>query len=166
MKTFVFVILCVVVAVFAAMVIVASVGAEDIGICTDPNSVNYPGVETLNALKDAGLSPVNDGSCYYLQCDEVMMDDGTGTGAYSCDMGTPDHQNYMDWVNGILPGMEYGPAYYGKLIDIGGCTDPEAVNYMDAQWWPDYNIVDDGSCVYSEEFEYENRNEVNMLRVR
>jgi hypothetical protein len=144
--------ICIVIAVFIALMIVANVMADDndIGICTDPNSVNYPGVETLNALKEAGLNPVNDGSCYYLQCDEVMMDDGTGMGAYSCDMGTPDHQNYMDWVNDRLPGMQYGPAYYGKLIDVGGCTDPEAVNFTDAQWFPDYNIIDDGSCVYPE----------------
>ena len=144
--------ICIVVAVFIALMIVANVMAEDndIGICTDPNSVNYPGVETMDALKEAGLNPVNDGSCYYLN-DEVMMDDGTGTGAYSCDMGTADHQNYMDWVNDRLPGMSnYGPAYYGQLIDIGGCTDPEALNFMDAQWFPDYNIIDDGSCVYPE----------------
>jgi hypothetical protein len=119
--------------------------AEDIGICTDPKSVNYPGVETLDALKEAGLNPVNDGSCYYLKC----VDAGVA-GVYSCDMGTADDQNYDDWVNDRLPGMIYGPAYYGNPIDIGGCTDPEALNWMDPQWWPDYSIIDDGSCVYPE----------------
>jgi hypothetical protein len=119
--------------------------AEDIGICTDPKSVNYPGVETLDALKEAGLNPVNDGSCYYLKCVDAGL-----PGAYSCDMGTADDQNYDDWVNDRLPGMQYGPAYYGNLIEIGGCTDQSALNWMDPQWWPDYNIIDDGSCVYPE----------------
>jgi hypothetical protein len=143
--------ICIVVAVFIALMIVANVMAEDndIGICTEPNAVNYPDVETMDSLKEAGLNPVNDGSCYYLKCVDAGL-----PGAYSCDMGTSDDQNYDDWVNDLLPGMQYGPAYYGKLVDVGGCTDPEAVNYMDAQWWPDYNIIDDGSCVYAEEFEF------------
>ena len=128
---------------------VVSAEDNDWGICTDPKAVNYPGAETLDALKEAGFRPVNDGSCYYLQCDEVVVD-GYHTGAYSCDEGTADRQNYNEWVNDLLPGMEFGPAYYGKLIDIGGCTEEGASNWMNPIYWPDYNIVEDGSCVYPE----------------
>jgi len=142
----------------ALLFVVQLVSAEDndVGICTEPGAVNYPGSDTLQALKDAGLRPVNDGSCYYLQCDPAIPDEPE-IGAYSCDMGTKDHNNFDDWVNdrllgmsNYIPGSEYGPAYYGKLIDVGGCTDPEALNWMDPQWWPDYNIIENGSCEYPE----------------
>ena len=140
-----------IIAIFIALTPgVVSAEDNDWGICTDPNAVNYPGVETLDALKEAGFRPVNDGSCYYLKCVEAVPGNPDFAGVYSCDMGTADDQNYWGWVNDLLPGMEYGPAYYGKLINIGGCTDPAALNWMDPQWWPDYNIIDDGSCVYPE----------------
>jgi hypothetical protein len=136
----------------ALLFVVQLVSADDndVGICTEPGAVNYPGADVIDSLKEAGLRPVNDGSCYYLQCDPAVPDEPE-LGAYSCDMGTKDHNNFDDWVNDRLPGMSnYGPAYYGQLIDVGGCTDPKADNWMNPIYWPDYNIIDDGSCVYPE----------------
>jgi hypothetical protein len=141
--------------------IVGQVHAEDetvpnqgkFEICKHENAVNFPGYDVIKSLEDAGFTVVDDGSCYYLQCDEIIMEDGTGTGAYSCDMGTPDHENFYGWVNGTLLGMEnnpYPPSYYGKLIDTGGCTDPLAENWMNPIWFPDYNIIDNDSCTYPE----------------
>ena len=70
--------ICICVAVMFAILIVFGVAAEDndIGICTEPNAVNYPGVETMDALKEAGLNPVNDGSCYYLKCVDAGLTGG------------------------------------------------------------------------------------------
>jgi hypothetical protein len=129
--------------VFGTMIVFGE--DNDVGICTESGAVNYPGGDIIDMLKEAGLNPVNDGSCYYLKCVDAGL-----PGAYSCDMGTIDDNNFDDWVNDRLPGMLYGPAYYGKLIDVGGCTDPAALNWSDPQWWVDYNIIDDGSCVYPE----------------
>jgi hypothetical protein len=136
-----------VIAVLLLAVKLVSAEDNDVGICTEPGAVNYPGVEVIDSLKEAGLRPVNDGSCYYLQCDPAVPDEPE-LGAYSCDMGTKDHNNFDDWVNDRLPGMLYGPAYYGKLIDTGGCTDPLAYNYMNPIYWPDYNIIENGSCEF------------------
>ncbi len=134
--------------VFAALCLaVRIVGAEDneIGFCTNPKAVNFIGADIIQLYQDEGYLVVNDGSCYYLKCVDAGL-----PGVYSCDMGTEDDENYNDWANELLPGMAFGPAYYGKLIDVGGCTDPAADNFMDSQWFPDYNIIDDGSCVYPE----------------
>jgi hypothetical protein len=110
--------------------------AEDWGGCTDPRAVNYS--IAIPDMEDAGYRVVDDGSCYYLK-----IEDGVGTD------GTKDDNNYFEWLDEV-----YSPAYYGKLIDIGGCTDPAAINWMDPQWWPDYNVIDDGSCIYPEPVVY------------
>lgn len=150
-KVVVFV-LAVAIAVVFAILIVFGVAAEDneIGFCTNPKAVNYIGADIIQLYQDEGYRVVNDGSCYYLKCVEAVPGDADFAGVYSCDEGTEDDQNFWDWANELLPGMAYGPAYYGKLIDVGGCTDPVALNWMDPQWWPDYNIIEDGSCVYPE----------------
>jgi|WetSurMetagenome_2_1015567.scaffolds.fasta_scaffold00049_19 hypothetical protein len=117
--------------------------ADVVGICTDPASVNYVGVEVITSIKDAGLTVVNEG-CYYLQCDEVLFEDGTGTGAYSCEEITESTGNYWSWVNNTLLPQ---PA----LSQVEGCLDPSAENYMNPIFWTGYEITEaNWTCTYPE----------------
>jgi hypothetical protein len=122
---------------------------DEIGFCTNKNAVNYIGAETINLYKDSGYRVVDDGSCY---CLKVEMDsEGNVLSADETSCKNND-TSYYDWLGDpdALYNAQFTPAYYGKLIDIGGCTDPLAYNWMDPQWWQDYNIIDDGSCEYLE----------------
>jgi len=119
----------------------AQAADNDWGGCTDPKAVNFVGRDFIQDLEGMGFHVVADDSCVYLKCTLAALD---VPGVYYCGEGTADDENGWDWINDRLPGM---PAYYGKLIDTVGCLDPEADNFMDPQWWPDYNIYN-GGCEY------------------
>ena len=120
--------------------------AEDdvIGFCIDSESVNFIGQDVIDLYEDMGYTVVDDGSCYYLQCDEVLFEDGTGTGAWSCDMAQSGNKgNYNAFVKIINPQPE--------LQIVEGCLDPSAENYMNPLFWTGYEITEaNWTCIYPE----------------
>jgi len=132
------VLIALVVFALAARIVLAE--DNEIGFCTDKNAVNYIGADIIQLYEDEGYRVVDDGSCYCLELETDSEGNVLAANDVSCKSANTSYNDFMF--------AEYGPAYYGKPIEVGGCTDPAAINWMDPIWWPDYSIIEDGSCYY------------------
>lgn len=113
--------------------------------CTNPKAVNFLG-------DWEGWTMVDDGSCI---CMDIVLDEwGNVLSLDEVDCGKANN-SFNDWMawdynQNLLP----DETAYFEMIDIEGCTDKEAVNYLDPIYWDGYVIIEDGSCVYDIPFEY------------
>jgi hypothetical protein len=123
--------------------------AEDnvLGFCTDTNAVNFIGNDIIKLYEDTGFTVVDDGSCYYLDCNEVTMEDGTVIeDAWSCQEATNGSGNYNNMISRLLADQ---PAPQLEIVE--GCLDPSADNYMNPIFWTGYEITEaNWTCIYPE----------------
>jgi len=123
-------------------------------LCTNPRAVNYPGDDIIQAIKADGGKVVDDGSCYCMRMIYDKWGELTGTEDISCKMADDSYSQYfnaLEWNgSGWIINRELGPEDTPWLepVIVGGCTDPEAANWMNPQWWEGYEIIEDGSCFY------------------
>jgi len=125
---------------------------ETLYTCKDPKSMSYVGKEVIKEWESYGFTVKHDPSqCEYLYCEVVYIADD-GFEVVSCDNGTPDNGNYNEMFSWAFnQNLAPDETAYFEPIDIEGCTDPLALNWMDPFWWEGFNIIEDGSCYYEPE---------------
>jgi hypothetical protein len=119
--------------------------------CLDSEAANY-------YIPESWETNIVSGGCIYMHCTFYGTD--IWDECVETSKSNSWYNEYFDCIvaNGYTTACNSGSdGSLGAILKsgnapiTGGCTDPKAKNFMDQQWFPQYTVVENGSCKYDYE---------------